>query len=131
MQQSSKNHLRLDQPGQVVAGLAILLAFTFHFTDAKPAADEVGEADPADHDLASSFGRWQIEPMISAHLLERLGFDQRDVASIGVIEMTVAFEPASGMGNRGKHRMRCAAMRLGKKYRFDRAPLLAHVIPAS
>lgn len=131
MQQSAKNRRRPDQTGQVVARLAAFLALAFHLANLKAAADEVGEVYPAHDQLPSSVARRQIQPVIGSQSLDRLGFDQRDVAGFRVIELTIAFESASGVGDRYRDLMRGATMRVRKKYPFDCSSLLAHLFRAS
>ncbi len=131
MEQAAKNRGRLDQTRQVVAWLAAFLAFAFHLANLKAAADEVPEVHPAHNQLPPGFAGRQIGPEVGAHLLDRFGFNQRDVASVLVIEVTVAFEPSSRMRDCDGDRAWRAAMRVRKKYRFDSSHLPAHVFRAS
>ena len=131
MEQTPKNDRCLDHTGEVIAWLAAFLAFALQLADAKAAADEVPKVCPTYNQLPAGVAGRQIDSVIGPHLLDRLGFDQRDVAGVLVIVMTVALESTSRMRHGDRDRTGWAAMHVRKKYRLDSSLALAHAFRAS
>jgi len=102
VQQTLEHDLRADELRQVVARLASLFAFALELAHLKAPADEIAQVGAAHQYLASSQGRVEIEAVLGGLTLQPFGFDQGDVARVGVViaEVAVALEAFSGMADR-------------------------------
>ncbi len=126
MDQADQDRRRSDQPGQVLAGLAALVSLALDGAQAKAATHEGGEVDPAHQDLASGFTVAEIESVVRLHSLDGLGFDQGDVAGVRAVEVAVAFEASTSMGDRGWNFGRQVTALGGQEDSFHLTSLLAH-----
>jgi hypothetical protein len=129
VKQSLQRPLSAEESDEVLARLAMLFALSLDLADAKAATDEVGEVNVPDVHLTSRLSGPKGDPMLGLQLFERLRFDQRDVARLGVVEVAVPFEASAGVCHNRRHLMRQDAHGPGEKNRFDVAFLLAHVSP--
>ena len=106
MQQTLEHDLRADELRQVVARLASLFAFALELAHLEAPADEIAEVDAPHQYLASSQSRVEIEAVLRL-ILKPFGFDQGDVArvGVGVAEVPISLEALAGMPKRRLDRM--------------------------
>ena len=90
----------------MVARLASLFAFALELAHLEAPADEIAEVDAPHQYLASSQSRVEIEAVLRL-ILKPFGFDQGDVArvGVGVAEVAISLEALAGMSNRRLDRM--------------------------
>ncbi|TMF51643.1 MAG: hypothetical protein E6H95_08810 [Chloroflexi bacterium] len=107
VQQTLEHDLRADELRQVVARLASLFAFALELAHLEAPADEIAEVDAPHQYLASSQSRVEIEAVLRGLILKPFGFDQGDVArvGVGVAEVPISLEALAGMPKRRLDRM--------------------------
>jgi hypothetical protein len=126
MEQSLEHDLRVDELGQVIAGLAPLLAFALQLADRELTADEVAEVDTANEHLPAGVCRIHLESLLRALLLECLGFDEGDIAGIRVAEVAIVLEAFACMPHSDLDLVRLLPVRACQVNRLDFAYFCAH-----
>jgi hypothetical protein len=127
VKQSLQHFLSAEESDEVLAGFTVLFALALDLADAKAAADEVREVNVPDMHLTSRLSGSNCDAMFGLQLFERLRFDQRDVARLGVVEVAVAFQASACVSHSQRHLMRKDAHVPGEKNRFHAPSLLSHL----
>ena len=127
MKQSLQHFLSADESDEVLAGFAVLFALALDLAHTKATADEVGELDVPDLHLTSRLSGSKDDAMLGLKFFERLRFDQRDIARLGVVVVTVTLEASAGVGHCGRHLMRQDAHGPGDKNRLNAPSVLSHL----